>query len=176
LTVIGPARPTVIASREEAVTVAKRFAAAIADGVIERDRPGALPVAGLAEFDSSGLLGLAIAREDGGSGLGATELAEVVRTIAAVDPAVAQGPQGHYLFADVLTAFGTDAQRRQATLRLGEGALAPRVCTTPSRSRGSAIEPLDPIKVSYSMPVYPDAFPHHTSCRRPGTNPGRGPK
>jgi alkylation response protein AidB-like acyl-CoA dehydrogenase len=40
-------------------------------------------------------------------------LAEVVRTIAAVDPAIAQGPQGHYLFTDVLAAFGSDAQQRR---------------------------------------------------------------
>jgi alkylation response protein AidB-like acyl-CoA dehydrogenase len=40
-------------------------------------------------------------------------LAEVVRTIAAVGPAIAQVPQAHYLFCDVLAVWGkADQQRR----------------------------------------------------------------
>jgi SfnB family sulfur acquisition oxidoreductase len=134
MTVTEQARPTVIASGEEAITVARRFAASIADGVIERDRAGALPVAELAAFDASGLLGLTVAREDWGSGLPPSVLAEVVRTIAAVDPAVAQGPQGHYLFTDVVAAFGTDAQRR----RLFGDALAGRRIANALAERGGA--------------------------------------
>ena len=104
--------PVVVGSAEEAITTARRFAASIADGAIERDRAGSLPVTELAEFDASGLLGLTVPRQHGGSGLPMSVLAEVVRTIAAVDPAIAQGPQGHYLFTDVLVAFGTELQRR----------------------------------------------------------------
>ncbi len=40
-----------------------------------------------------------------------TTLAEVIRRIAAVDPAVAQAPQGHYLIVDVLAVWGNEAQR-----------------------------------------------------------------
>jgi SfnB family sulfur acquisition oxidoreductase len=113
MSVAEQARPTVVASGGEAVAAARRFAASIADGVIERDRAGALPVAELAAFDASGLLGLTVPREHRGSGLPPSVLADVVRTIAAVDPAIAQGPQGHYLFTDVLAAFGADAQQRR---------------------------------------------------------------
>jgi alkylation response protein AidB-like acyl-CoA dehydrogenase len=40
-------------------------------------------------------------------------LAEVIRIVAAVDPAIAQVPQAHYLFVDVLRVWGTDAQRER---------------------------------------------------------------
>jgi alkylation response protein AidB-like acyl-CoA dehydrogenase len=37
----------------------------------------------------------------------------VIRTIAAVDPAIARVPRGHFLLVDVLTALGTPEQRRR---------------------------------------------------------------
>lgn len=126
--------PVAIASAEEAVATARRFADAIADAVIARDREGSLPVGELAAFDASGLLGLTVPREHGGSGLPPSVLAEVVRTIAAVDPAVAQSPQGHYLFTDVLAAFGSDAQRR----RLFADVLAGRRIANALAERGGA--------------------------------------
>jgi SfnB family sulfur acquisition oxidoreductase len=94
-----------------ALAAATRFADEIGDGVIQRDRDGSLPVAELAAFDASGLLGITVPPEHGGAGLGMTTLAEVARTVAAVDPAVAQGPQAHYLMADVLVVAGSDVQR-----------------------------------------------------------------
>jgi SfnB family sulfur acquisition oxidoreductase len=101
----------------DAVAAARAYAAAIAPGTIERDRTGALPVAELAAFDASARLALTVPTEHGGAGLGPTTLADVVRVIAAVDPAIAQGPQAHYLMVDVLAVWGTPAQ--QARL-LGE--------------------------------------------------------
>jgi SfnB family sulfur acquisition oxidoreductase len=103
----------VITSAAEAVAVASRFAESIAPGTIERDRAGEVPAAELAAFDASGLLSITVPREDGGGGLPASVLAEVARVIAAVDPAIAQAPQAHYLFTDVLTVWGSDEQRRR---------------------------------------------------------------
>lgn len=100
-----------IASSEEAVAAAQRYSASIADGVIERDRTGAVPATELTLFDASGLLAITVPTEHDGPGLPASVLAEVVRTIAAVDPAIAQVPQGHYLLIDVLSVYGTDGQR-----------------------------------------------------------------
>lgn len=102
-----------ITSLGDAIAVAEGYAESIAAGVIERDRAGSLPVRELAEFDASGLLGITVPRDYGGAGLGPLALAEVVRTIAAVDPAIAQAPQGHYLFVDVLAVAGTVEQRRR---------------------------------------------------------------
>ena len=101
----------VIASGAEAIRTAREFAATLADGVIERDRSGALPVRELAAFDASGLLAITVPRKDGGAEVPATVLAEVIRTIAAVDPAIAQGPQGHFLLVDVLSVLGPPDQR-----------------------------------------------------------------
>jgi SfnB family sulfur acquisition oxidoreductase len=96
----------------EAIAAARDFAASIADGVIERDRAGKVPAAELAAFDASGLLGITVPVEHGGPGLPASVLAEVIRTIAKVDPAIAQVPQGHFLMVDVLAVYG-DAYQRQ---------------------------------------------------------------
>jgi SfnB family sulfur acquisition oxidoreductase len=104
--------PRVIASDADAILAAREFADSIAAGVIERDRTGAVPAAELAEFDASGLLAITVPSGHGGADVSMVTLAEVIRTIAAVDPAIAQVPQGHFLMVDVLAAWGTDEQRR----------------------------------------------------------------
>ena len=75
---------------------------------------------------------ITIPEELGGPGLSMVTLAEVVRTIAAVDPAVAQGPQGHFLFVDVLAVFGSTAQQQ----RLLGDALAGRRIANALAERG----------------------------------------
>jgi SfnB family sulfur acquisition oxidoreductase len=106
-------RAASVTSAEEAVAAARAYAESIADGVIERDRAGQVPATELAALDASGLLAITVPREHGGPDLPATVLAEVIRTIAAVDPAIAQVPQAHFLFADVLAAWGTHEQQRR---------------------------------------------------------------
>jgi len=105
--------PLLLGSAEEAITAARQYAESIAAGVIERDRAGALPVAELAAFDASGLLSITVPREHGGAGLPASVLAEAGRIIASVDPAIAQAPQAHFLFVDVLAVWGSDEQQRR---------------------------------------------------------------
>jgi SfnB family sulfur acquisition oxidoreductase len=123
---LAPAGP-VIVSGDEAIAVARQYAASIADGAIARDRAGAVPAAELAEFDASGLLAITVPRQHGGPELPASVLAEVVRSIAAVDPAIAQVPQAHFLFVDVLAVWGTRQQQQRlfadvlAGARLGNG-------------------------------------------------------
>jgi hypothetical protein len=48
-----------------------------------------------------------------GAEVPATVLAEVIPTIATVDPAIAQAPQGHFLLVDVLTTLGPPEERRR---------------------------------------------------------------
>jgi SfnB family sulfur acquisition oxidoreductase len=124
----GTAEPTVlIRSAAEAIASARDYAASIAGGAIERDRAGGVPVAELAAFDASGLLAITVPREHGGPDLPASVLAEVIRSIAAVDPAIAQVPQAHFLFVDVLSVCGDAAQQARlfssvlAGGRLGNG-------------------------------------------------------
>jgi len=100
-----------ITSGAEAIEVARCYAESIAAGVIDRDRAGTVPAAELAAFDASGLLGITVPRELGGADVSPTVLAEVIRTIAAVDPAIAQVPQAHYLLIDVLSVWGSAGQQ-----------------------------------------------------------------
>jgi SfnB family sulfur acquisition oxidoreductase len=102
-----------ISSAEEAVAAATSYAASLRPGVIDRDRAGTVPVAELAAFDASGLGSITVSRAHGGPGLGAAVLAEVIKTIAAVDPAIAQVPQAHYLFCDVLAVWGSREQQER---------------------------------------------------------------
>jgi len=116
-----------LTSAGEAVAAARDYADSIAAGVIARDRAGTVPVAELAALDASGLLGITVPAEHGGPDLPPPVLAEVIRTIAAVDPAIAQVPQAHFLFTDVLAVHGRPAQQQRlfhdvlAGARLGNG-------------------------------------------------------
>jgi SfnB family sulfur acquisition oxidoreductase len=101
----------VLRSSEEAVAVAERFAELISVDAIERDRSGQLPIAEMAAFDASGLLGITVPSEDGGGDLPIAAMADVARTIAAADSAIAQTPQAHFLVVDVLAIAGSDTQR-----------------------------------------------------------------
>ena len=121
------ARARLLSSGTEALATARTYAASLAAGVIERDRAGTVPWTDLAALDASGLLGITVPAAYGGPDLSPVVLAEVIRTIAAVDPAIAQVPQAHFLFVDVLATLGRAAQRRrlfadvQAGARLGNG-------------------------------------------------------
>jgi SfnB family sulfur acquisition oxidoreductase len=109
----GRATPPLLATRDQAVQAARAFADSIAETVVERDRSGSAPHDEMARFDASGLLGITVPHAEGGPALGPSTLAEVIRVIAAVDPAIAQTPQAHYLFVDAVALLGTAAQRRR---------------------------------------------------------------
>jgi alkylation response protein AidB-like acyl-CoA dehydrogenase len=96
-----------IQTAQDAVEAARAYAGSIAGKTITRDRAGGVPYAELAALDASGLLAITVPRAFGGPELGATALAEVIATIAATGPAIAQVPQAHYLFTDVLAIWGT---------------------------------------------------------------------
>jgi SfnB family sulfur acquisition oxidoreductase len=121
------AQTEVLFSATKTLAVARSYAESISDGVIERDRAGAVPYAELAALDASGLLGITVPAAHFGPDLSPVVLAEVIRTIAATDPAIAQIPQAHFLFVDVLAAYGSAAQQERlfadvlAGARLGNG-------------------------------------------------------
>jgi SfnB family sulfur acquisition oxidoreductase len=102
-------------THEEAVETARRLAAELAPGAVQRDRDGAavVPTEALGLLDSSGLLAITVPEADGGPGLGPRTLAEVARVIATADPAIAQVPQAHFLLVDVVTVHGAPDQRKQ---------------------------------------------------------------
>jgi SfnB family sulfur acquisition oxidoreductase len=100
-----------ISTVAEALAAADDYALSLQDTVIERDRSGELPVRELARFDATGLLAITVPEIDGGPELPVTTLAEVIRRIAAVDPAIAQAPQGHFLMVDVIATWASERQR-----------------------------------------------------------------
>ncbi len=105
----------VLRTHEEALGAAHAVAEVLAPDVVARDRAGSevVPKEVLATLDASGLLGITIPREHYGAELGLVTLAEVTRILAAVDPAIAQVPQAHYLFVDVLAVWGSAQQRER---------------------------------------------------------------
>ena len=106
----------------EVVAAAEEFAALVKPGAAQRDRAGAVPRAEVAEFDSLGLPAVTVPIDDGGDGLGPRTLAEVIRIVAAADPALAQTPQGHYLAVDILRLLGTPLQRARILPAVVDGA------------------------------------------------------
>jgi SfnB family sulfur acquisition oxidoreductase len=108
-----PATPPVpiLRSDEEALVAARALADVLRPGAADRDRTGGVPREALAALDRSGLIGITVPAAHGGAEVSHVTLAEVVRTLAAADPAIAQGPQGHFLFVDVLRQLGTEDQQ-----------------------------------------------------------------
>ncbi|GAA2989101.1 hypothetical protein GCM10017559_06300 [Streptosporangium longisporum] len=109
-----PDRPGghVIADDEEAIATARTLAAEFATGAAERDAERLLPVAELDRLSASGLLAITVPRAFGGADVRAETLAEVVRLLAAADPNIAQIPQSHFVYVNVLRRQGTPEQQK----------------------------------------------------------------
>lgn len=108
----GQLRPAahVITAEDEAIAVARDFAAKIAPGAAERDRTRAVPYGELAELGQTGLLGISVPAGYGGLGASAQTIAEVFRILAVADPAIAQVPQNHFFTVRILLENGTPGQ------------------------------------------------------------------
>jgi SfnB family sulfur acquisition oxidoreductase len=101
----------VLRTDAEAIAAARALADELRPGAADRDRAGGVPREALAALDRSGLIGITVPGAHGGAEVSHATLAEVVRLLAAADPAIAQGPQGHFLFVDVLRQLGTAEQQ-----------------------------------------------------------------
>jgi SfnB family sulfur acquisition oxidoreductase len=101
----------VIRDDTEALEVARRLAGEFAAGAAERDAHRKLPRQELDELTRSGLLGITIPREYGGAEVSVRTLTEVFRLLAAGDPNIAQIPQNHYVYVNVLLENATASQR-----------------------------------------------------------------
>ncbi len=156
LVMLEPERPPVLVDHRDAVSVAQAFAEGIASRAIERDQSALLPVEELADLDQSGLLAITVPAEFGGSGLGARTMAETARAIAAVDPAVAQAAQGHFLFVDVLAAFGSAWQRHRLFADVLEGR---RIANALAERGGAHAQDLK-TRLRGDIGLQPDAAPY----------------
>lgn len=103
--------PPVIRSDEEAVAVARTFATELQAGAAERDSAGTVPFDAIRRLAETGLLGITVPRAYGGAAVSNATLAEVFRLLARGDSAIAQLPQNHFVFVEVLTLDGTHDQK-----------------------------------------------------------------
>jgi alkylation response protein AidB-like acyl-CoA dehydrogenase len=104
-------RAHVIADDDEALAAVQRIAPRLARESAERDAQRRLPFAELAALSASGLLGITVPREHGGAQVRTATLVEVFRQLAVADPNIAQIPQSHVVYLEVLRVQGTSAQQ-----------------------------------------------------------------
>ncbi|MFE5757406.1 SfnB family sulfur acquisition oxidoreductase [Streptomyces massasporeus] len=101
----------VIADDAEALAVAAELAAEFRKNAAERDARRRLPHAELERLSASGLPAVSVPAEFGGADVGAGTLAEIFRLLAAADASLAQIPQSHFVYVNVLRRQGTHAQQ-----------------------------------------------------------------
>ncbi|MFF5566431.1 SfnB family sulfur acquisition oxidoreductase [Streptomyces sp. NPDC012623] len=101
----------VIGDDAEALAVAAGLAEEFRAGAAARDAERALPRAEVDRLSASGLLAVTVPRAYGGAEVSARTLAEVFRLLAAADPSLAQIPQSHFVYVNVLLRQGSSAQR-----------------------------------------------------------------
>ncbi|ACO80486.1 Acyl-CoA dehydrogenase [Azotobacter vinelandii CA] len=101
-----------IRSDAEAIEIARALAADFAREAAQRDRERRLPVAELNAFSQSGLWGITVPRSHGGAEVSYRTLGEVIKTVAAADPSLAQLPQNHLAIVDHIRLDGSEEQKR----------------------------------------------------------------
>ncbi|MCU8590527.1 SfnB family sulfur acquisition oxidoreductase [Streptomyces sp. A13(2022)] len=101
----------VIADDAEALAVATALADEFRPGASARDAERRLPRAELDRLSASGLLAVTVPADHGGADVRATTLAEVFRLLASADGSLAQIPQSHFAYVNVIRRQGTEEQR-----------------------------------------------------------------
>ncbi|GHI96013.1 SfnB family sulfur acquisition oxidoreductase [Streptomyces olivaceus] len=101
----------VIADDAEALAVATALAGEFRSGASARDAERRLPRAELDRLSASGLLAVTVPADHGGADVRATTLAEVFRLLASADGSLAQIPQSHFAYVNVIRRQGTEEQR-----------------------------------------------------------------
>ncbi|MES4905419.1 MULTISPECIES: SfnB family sulfur acquisition oxidoreductase [unclassified Streptomyces] len=102
---------TVISDDAEALAVAAELATRFRAGATERDAQRRLPRTELAWLSASGLLAVTVPAEYGGADVRHETLAEIFRLLASADASLAQIPQSHFVYVNVLRRQGTPDQR-----------------------------------------------------------------
>ncbi len=101
-----------IRSAAEALEIAQQLALQFAQEAGLRDREGFLPLDEVDVYSQSGLWGINIPHAYGGPQLSYATVAEVIATIAAADPNIAQVTQNHLVLSAHIALDGTEQQKR----------------------------------------------------------------
>ncbi|MFD3839243.1 SfnB family sulfur acquisition oxidoreductase [Streptomyces sp. NPDC058642] len=102
----------VIADDAEALAVAAALAEEFRAGAASRDTERRLPRAELDRLSASGLLAVTVPAEHGGADVGPRTLAEIFRLLASADASLAQIPQSHFAYVNVIRRQGSEEQRK----------------------------------------------------------------
>ncbi|TLS47714.1 SfnB family sulfur acquisition oxidoreductase [Streptomyces montanus] len=101
----------IIADDVEALSVAAALADEFRVGAAERDAERRLPREELDRLSAAGLLAVTVPAEHGGADVHQESLAEIFRLLASADASLAQIPQSHFVYVNVIRRQGTPAQR-----------------------------------------------------------------
>jgi alkylation response protein AidB-like acyl-CoA dehydrogenase len=93
----------------------------LAPRAAERDRTGEFPERELRELAGLGLLGINVPEELGGAAAGVVAYALALEELARADASVAVAVSVSNMVAELVSQFGTDAQRREHVPRLTSG-------------------------------------------------------
>ncbi|MGW7257618.1 SfnB family sulfur acquisition oxidoreductase [Streptomyces sp. NPDC054834] len=102
----------VIADDAEALAVAAALAEEFRAGAAGRDAERRLPRAELDRLSASGLLAVTVPAEHGGADVSAQTLAEIFRLLGSADGSLAQIPQSHFAYVNVIRRQGSEQQRK----------------------------------------------------------------
>ncbi|MCX4767487.1 SfnB family sulfur acquisition oxidoreductase [Streptomyces sp. NBC_01275] len=108
----APFTAHVIADDAEALAVAAALADEFRPGASARDAERRLPREELDRLSASGLLAVTVPAEHGGADVGAQTLAEIFRLLGTADGSLAQIPQSHFAYVQVIRRQGTEEQRK----------------------------------------------------------------
>jgi SfnB family sulfur acquisition oxidoreductase len=101
----------VIADDVEALAVAAALAEEFRAGASARDAERRLPREELERLSASGLLAVTVPAEHGGADVRQETLAEIFRLLASADASLAQIPQNHFVYVNVIRRQGTAEQK-----------------------------------------------------------------
>ncbi|WP_133914426.1 SfnB family sulfur acquisition oxidoreductase [Streptomyces sp. NBC_00582] len=102
----------VIADDAEALALAAALADEFRPGASARDTERRLPHEELDRLSASGLLAVTVPADHGGADVSAETLAEILRLLATADASLAQIPQSHFAYVNVIRRQGTEQQRK----------------------------------------------------------------
>ncbi|MFG2788071.1 SfnB family sulfur acquisition oxidoreductase [Streptomyces sp. NPDC048419] len=102
----------IIADDAEALAVAAALADDFRAGASGRDAERRLPREELDRLSASGLLAVTVSAEHGGADVTASTLAEIFRLLATADASLAQIPQSHFVYVNVIRRQGSEEQRK----------------------------------------------------------------
>ncbi|MFE9726264.1 SfnB family sulfur acquisition oxidoreductase [Streptomyces sp. NPDC005794] len=101
----------IIRDAAQALKKAAELAAEFRPGAPRRDAERLLPRAELDKLSASGLLAVTVPADHGGADVGAVTLARVFRLLASADASLAQIPQSHFAYVNVIRRQGTPEQQ-----------------------------------------------------------------